>query len=405
MAETLSEKLRPRELYDTLKPFAHKWSELCKRLHLDAKEVATLQEGVSVTDDLIIMQRLVIKHYDILSDRHRVKQMLSVIETEKDTSLYSGYFSATLTLPTTSLWHEREATTLPSKTPQLSAHGLSQYQEFPHKSARPKPPETVSRPESPDSTAADPLETQSKIESEQDLEGEEEVTPIFTETVVRDSVKALRRPKRPLSKELLSPFKEYRAGARLSVDDFQDRESAMKLYYSLLPPHRSETRVNLERATREIKIRFSHLLLAVLKSVRDKSPRELATLINCYDDRYSTLTKDCIDTEDIIQVLAKNITFVDCDLLLFIANELQDGDLSFRVCIYKSNLKCYLKARLYIDRYYSKLVLPLDIEMNVSPNDHRLIQRIKFIAQEFSPDFEIEFTQVRHIMYSIKRAH
>lgn len=138
-----------------------------------------------------------------------------------------------------------------------------------------------------------------------------------------------------------------------------------------------------------------------MNSLRSKTPRELATLINCYDNRYSTLTRDCIDMEDIINVLIDHVTFVDCDLLLFIANELQDVDLSSRVHLYTADLQDYLKSRLYIDHFCSKLVLPLDIEMGISPTDQRQIQRIKFIAQEFSPNFEIEFPQVRlrYVLY------
>lgn len=105
------------------------------------------------------------------------------------------------------------------------------------------------------------------------------------------------------------------------------------------------------------------------------SPRELAYLLSCKDSRFSALTEDCKDADDIIGVLRDNITFLDYDLLHYLAKATEDKHLSADITDYVAHLEDYLQDKLLF-----KFVV--DKEMGILPQDKRLIKRLKIILSD-----------------------
>ena len=170
-------------------------------------------------------------------------------------------------------------------------------------------------------------------------------------------------------------------------------------------PVKCKDRITLEGETKEVRKKFSTLLSTVITTFRDANPPEVTTLLSSYDHRYSTLTKQCRNMEDIIQVLAKNITFIDYDLLLFV---LEDNDIpvwsqSYRrkshnahskVKLYSRTLQQYLRNRLYEHhKNPDKLKLPVDSQMEIPASDIQQKKRLKFIAESITKK-EIELDEV-----------
>ena len=85
---------------------------------------------------------------------------------------------------------------------------------------------------------------------------------------------------------------------------------------------------------------FSSLLSDAMQSIRDSNLHvpELLAILESYDSKYSTLTIDCRNINDIIQVLENNISFRDYPILEFIATETNDLNLLQRVSTYSSSL-------------------------------------------------------------------
>ena len=123
-------------------------------------------------------------------------------------------------------------------------------------------------------------------------------------------------------------------------------------------------------------------------------PQDLTRLLSCYEDRYSTLTKHCLNTEDIIQVLVKNISFVDYDLLSFVLKNMNHPRISFEVDLYSQSLQQYLRKRMYssaIDQ--DKKMLPVDIQMGIHASDKQQRRKLIFIAESIAKE-EIELNEV-----------
>ena len=138
------------------------------------------------------------------------------------------------------------------------------------------------------------------------------------------------------------------------------------------------------------------MLLSVLNILVDTNPQEVVALLSCYDDRYSTLVKQCEKMEDIIQVLTTNVSFLDYDLLQFVLGELKDNDTTERVESYSQTLQQYLERRIYAHRNDpDKLMLPVDSQMGIAASNIRQKKRLKFIAENITKK-EIELEEVRY---------
>ena len=101
--------------------------------------------------------------------------------------------------------------------------------------------------------------------------------------------------------------------------------------------------------------------------------------------------------EDVIQILAKNVSFLDYDLLQFVLEYYESQSQSYfhsfqyacnRVESYSLALQQYLRNRLY--EHSDKLMLPVDCQMSI---DTRLKNRLKFIAESITKK-EIELEEV-----------
>ena len=161
-------------------------------------------------------------------------------------------------------------------------------------------------------------------------------------------------------------------------------------------PVQRKNRITLECETKKIKKEFSTLLLSVLNILVDTNPQEVVALLSCYDDRYSTLVKQCEKMEDIIQVLTTNVSFLDYDLLQFVLGELKDNDTTERVESYSQTLQQYLERRIYAHRNDpDKLMLPVDSQMGIAASNIRQKKRLKFIAENITKK-EIELEEVRY---------
>lgn len=142
------------------------------------------------------------------------------------------------------------------------------------------------------------------------------------------------------------------------------------------------SKAHLERKSKSIKTEFSFLLATFVSVITSyHNPKQVATLLSCYDKR---LVADTNDPDDILQVLTKNVTFIDCDLLQYIANTLPDTELSHLVQIYTLDLKKYLRERML-----TKRVILLDSKMEISRDDKQEIKKWKSIAHELT-NMEIE---------------
>ena len=104
---------------------------------------------------------------------------------------------------------------------------------------------------------------------------------------------------------------------------------------------------------------FPFLLSEAMQSIRDSNLHvpELLDVLENYDSKYSTLTKDCRNINDIIQVLENNISFRDYPILKSIATKTNDLHLLQRISRYsflhqevvpvkKQEKKPYQKASL-----------------------------------------------------------
>ena len=177
---------------------------------------------------------------------------------------------------------------------------------------------------------------------------------------------------------------------------------------SLFPPTsfaiKCKDRITLEGETKKIRKKFSILLFTVLNTLRDANPHKVITKLSCYDKRYSTLTKQRANMEDVIRVLTMNVSFLDYDLLLVIL----DDDISARhwsgygmfrnahsmVESYSHTLSQYLQNRLYAHhKNPNKLKLPVDRQMEISASDIRQKEQLKFIAESTTKK-EIELEEV-----------
>ena len=134
----------------------------------------------------------------------------------------------------------------------------------------------------------------------------------------------------------------------------------------------------------KIKTDFSKLLLYTTNSVEQYPPRKLANLLSCHDSRFSSLTQDCIDTYDVIAALRDNITFIDYDLLQFIAEEQKDNHQRIKINKYKVDLNSYL----LIQQRSGRILVPK--EMCVSTENTRFVNRLKTLLKPMGLPITVE---------------
>ena len=132
-----------------------------------------------------------------------------------------------------------------------------------------------------------------------------------------------------------------------------------------------------------IKLQFSNLLLATTNSVKHKSPRELAHMLSCYDSRFSAVTEDCKDTDDVITALIGNVTLLDYDLLQYIANAMNDDGLADNIKEYVALLESYLRWKTLSLHTYT-----VDKEIHIQREDS-VIQLEKMLKKIHSHDIKV----------------
>ncbi len=136
--------------------------------------------------------------------------------------------------------------------------------------------------------------------------------------------------------------------------------------------HKSHTHHTCIRAT--IK---PNLLLSTTNSVKHKPPRELVNMLSCFDGRFSALTKDCKDTDDVIAVLIDNVTYLDYDLPQYVAEATKDEALAADTKNYMYQLERYLRRKITHDYDYPFSNFTIDKEMCIHPDDTRTISQFK----------------------------
>lgn len=150
----------------------------------------------------------------------------------------------------------------------------------------------------------------------------------------------------------------------------------------------------LERNTKKIKLEFSHLLSAILKFLKEeKLPRDLVKILGCYSKIFLELDEHCRDSDDIMLALIAKISFLDYDLLEFLARETGKEDLTYKVKIYTNSLKTYLSERIFSFQSMDAarvtragLELRMDKEMDITS---QAISKLQFVAKELL-QFDVE---------------
>ena len=153
-------------------------------------------------------------------------------------------------------------------------------------------------------------------------------------------------------------------------------------------------RATLEEETRSMKTYFSLLLGSITSELHHllRQDYKLAIdILSSYDAGYLESTKNCEGIDDVIAVLEANITFLDYELLLFIAYEIEDIEqivrslpLSFRIRSYVAKLESYLQERVF--KKHGNKVLMLDNEMSVHPGNKKKICQLRSIAEKEAGD-------------------
>ena len=108
----------------------------------------------------------------------------------------------------------------------------------------------------------------------------------------------------------------------------------------LIPPPASDIKAI------ELMQEFSKLLLHSISCVNLWMPKKLANMLSCHNSRFTTLTRNCRDTSDVIKVLEDNITFIDYDLLTRVADETKNESLTAEIETYVEHLNEYLRSKI-----------------------------------------------------------
>lgn len=129
--------------------------------------------------------------------------------------------------------------------------------------------------------------------------------------------------------------------------------------------------------------------------MNQKPPRELANILSCFDARFSALTQDCKDIDDVIAVMIDNVTFVDYGLLKHLANATNNLSLASNVKDYESAFQEYWMRR-HRTLFGKELVtsFKVDKETCILPDDSRTIEQLKVHLQNFLPikkEIKLEF--------------
>jgi hypothetical protein len=163
----------------------------------------------------------------------------------------------------------------------------------------------------------------------------------------------------------------------------------------LSTPIKIPTDYELETQTRKIKLKFSHLFSTLSSELEERlSPRKPAKMIARYDKKLA-FAEDHRYSDDTFLSLIRGVSFLDYDLVYFIATKMKDELLSEKVKEYAHDLRAYYSERVimptvYRDSTETALQIKVDREMEISTDKDKTSKLYSTIKKLLHLDVDIE---------------
>ena len=170
--------------------------------------------------------------------------------------------------------------------------------------------------------------------------------PLVTELEIARKILSHQQPARREERlALTTSYRPAQLSGQLQTPPQYSSSQSLKmpaLYTKapLIPPPASDIKAI------ELMQEFSKLLLHSISCVNLWMPKKLANMLSCHNSRFTTLTRNCRDTSDVIKVLEDNITFIDYDLLTRVADETKNESLTAEIETYVEHLNEYLRSKI-----------------------------------------------------------